>query len=72
MPKINPLAKKLALARIAAYSEKIKIHLGGQSTLTRRQLLSHVKNETATGQKIVDIEIEFLRDLAHGQIYRDA
>lgn len=72
MTKIDPTSKKIALARIAAYSDQIKIHIGGQSTFTRTELLSHVRNETEVGQKIVAVEIEFLRDLAQGKIYQDA
>ncbi len=70
--KINPVLKKLALARINVLSDNIKIHLGspGQS-FSRDDLVHHISAETKIGQQIVDIQISFLRDLASGKIYQD-
>lgn len=72
MTKINPIQKKLTLARLNTLSDKIKIHIGNSQTFTKADLIDHISRETVIGQQIVDIQINFLRDLAHGKIHQDA
>jgi len=69
--KINKIKKSIALARIQAQSDKIKIHFSSGETLTKDDIISNIENETEIGKKLVDLHIEFLQDLASGKINSD-
>ena len=67
--KLDPTTKKLALARVQTHSDNIKIHIAGSRSYSKDELISNIKRETKLGKQIAQIQIEFLRDLAHGKIY---
>jgi len=69
MTKIDPLQKKLTLARLEAQSDKTKIHFASGQSFTKAELITQVKSETEIGKKVVDIQVKFLQDLAQGKIY---
>lgn len=69
--KINPVLKKITLARINTLSDEIKIHIGQTQSFTKSDLIKQIAGETEIGRKMVDIQINFLRDLAQGKIYQD-
>jgi len=69
--KINKIKKSIALARIQAQSDKIKIHFSSGETLSKSELISNIENETEIGKKLVDLQINFLKDLASGKLYSD-
>ncbi len=69
--KINPIFKKVTIARLNALSDRLQIHIGSNQNYTKNDLIGHIHRETKIGQQMVDIQINFLRDLAHGKIYQD-
>lgn len=69
--KITKLSKQLALARLNTLSDNIKIHVGGSQSYTKKDIINHIQKETKIGQEMVNIQIEFLKDLAHGKLYED-
>ena len=71
MTKINPIAKKIILARLNTLSDDLTVHIGGKKDLSKTAMLNHVIKETDLGKKIVNIQLQFLRDLAKGEIYQD-
>ncbi|MFA6518923.1 MAG: hypothetical protein WCV93_04740 [Candidatus Shapirobacteria bacterium] len=71
MAKINPLQKKLTLARLETQSEKTKVNFASGQSFTKDQLINEVESETVIGRKVVDIQVKFLQDLAKGKIYQD-
>lgn len=71
MPKITKVSKQLALARLNTLSDNIKIHVGSTQTYSKKDIITHIRKETKIGQEMVNIQIEFLKDLAHGKLYED-
>lgn len=65
---INPKLKELVEARINAMSADMKVSIGSEN-LSREKLLRHVENEDETGKQIIEIQLEYLQDLASGAIY---
>lgn len=64
-------ARKLVMERIRASSKDMMISVGGDENLSRRQLLESVEKGDELGQRIVNIQLAYLRDLAEGKIYQD-
>ena len=67
--KINKSAKKIALARIEASSDKLRINIVGKGWFDKAKMIENIKKETEVGKKLVDIQIEFLKDMASGKFY---
>lgn len=60
--------KGLVIARINALSKDLEISVGGEN-ITREQILKSVKEGNELGQKIIEMQLKFLRDVAKGKIY---
>ena len=63
--------KQLVLARIKAASDNLEVSLGSQK-YTKEEILKSVQKGDDLGLEIIDIQMEFLRDLASGEIYVQA
>lgn len=63
--------KKLAIARINAFSEDLGIIIGNKK-YTKREILESIENGDETGKEIIDAQIEYLRDMASGAIYENS
>ncbi|MEK6902142.1 MAG: hypothetical protein AABX02_00965 [archaeon] len=53
--------RELVLARLASMPKNIGVHLGSNGTLTREDLIRHVKKDDALGKKIVETQLAYLR-----------
>jgi hypothetical protein len=53
--------QKLVLFRLASMPKNIGVHLGSTGTLTREDLINHVKKDDALGKKIVETQLAYLR-----------
>lgn len=62
--------KKLVIERIKAASDELEISIGS-SSYTKEQILESIEKEDEIGKEIIDIQIEYLRDMAQGAIYRN-
>lgn len=62
--------KKLVLERIKAASDELEISIGTTS-YSKKQILESVEKEDDVGKEIIDIQIEYLRDMAKGAFYQD-
>lgn len=62
--------KKLVIARINASSDNLKFMIGGQETMTKQELIENVLKGNEIGKEIIDLQLEFLRDMAEGKIYQ--
>jgi len=63
--------KKLVLARIMAASDDLRVAIGS-TEYTKREMLENVKAGNNVGKEIMDIQMEYLRDMAEGVIYQSA
>ena len=58
--KITEDIRQLVIIRFDTLPPDKKISLGSYGEFTKEQLIQHVKNDDKIGQKIVEIELEFL------------
>jgi len=61
--------KKLVLARIQTASDDLRIAIGS-SEYTKEEMIKNIEEENEVGKEIIDIQMEYLRDMAQGAIYK--
>lgn len=61
--------KKLVIARIKASSDDLGISIGS-THLTKEQLIESVEENNDIGREIIEIQLEYLKDMASGAIYQ--
>ena len=66
--RIDGDLKNLVIERIKASSSDIKVSIG-TSEYSKEEMLKNVEEENEIGREIIDIQIEYLRDMADGAIY---
>ncbi|MBI3955803.1 hypothetical protein HY339_00950 [Candidatus Gottesmanbacteria bacterium] len=62
--------KDLVIARILTLPEDVSLSVGDED-LKREQLIEHVQKEDKIGKDIVDMQMEFIRDMASGALYEN-
>jgi len=63
--------KNLVISRLEAYSDDMDLSLGDLGTFSTEELIRGVKEDSEIGHKIVEIEVQFLRDLVNGKLYKE-
>lgn len=63
--------KKLVLARIMAASDDLRIAIGS-TEYTKEEMVKNVKEGNEVGREIMEIQMEYLRDMASGAIYQSS
>lgn len=63
--------KKLVLARIMAASDDLRIAIGS-TEYSKEEMIERVKAGDKVGREIMEIQMEYLRDMAEGAIYQSA
>jgi len=61
--------KKLVLARIQATSDDLRIAIGSIE-YTKEEMIKSVEKGDEVGKEIIDIQMEYLRDMAQGAAYQ--
>lgn len=61
--------KKLVIERIKASSDDLRISLGANK-YTKEEILKSIEEENELGRKFIEIQMEYLRDMAQGAIYQ--
>ncbi len=61
--------KNLVIARLEVLSENIGISIGSLGNFSKEELICHVRNGDEVGQKIIEVEMDFLRGLKQGNFY---
>ena len=56
--------KKLVLARLENMPPDMKLSMGGNMALSKTEMLEHVKKGDEIGEKIVKIQLNYLRSIA--------
>ncbi|MFH1439185.1 MAG: hypothetical protein ABIG89_01365 [Candidatus Woesearchaeota archaeon] len=65
----DEIIKKIVLERIKSMSPNVKIALGSSGKfLDKNALLKEVSSGTATGNKIIEIQLRYMRALKEGLI----
>ena len=60
---------RLVTARLEVLPTDVKLAIVGFGTYDKHQLIKHVQKDDEIGQKIVEIEIEYLKSLKKGILY---
>lgn len=64
--KITDEIKKLVIARLEVFPENKKISIGNFGEFTKDELIDNVNKNSEIGNKIIEIELEFLRAIKKG------
>ncbi|OGI46133.1 hypothetical protein A2121_01340 [Candidatus Nomurabacteria bacterium GWB1_40_6] len=59
----------LVIARLQNLPFDKEISIGSSGEFTKEELIEHVKNDDSIGQKMVAIEMDFLRSMKEGVFY---
>lgn len=59
--------RKLVIERIKATSDELKISIGSM-TYSKSDILRSLEKEGELGQEIIEIQMEYLKDMAQGAI----
>lgn len=60
--------KELVIARLDILSPNRKISIGNYGEFTKEEIIQHVKKGDAVGNKMIEIEMEFLCAIKEGLI----
>lgn len=60
--------KKIVLARLNVMPSDVSVSIGSKG-ITKKQLVEHVKSGDEVGKQMMEMELEFLQDLASGAVY---
>ena len=61
--------KELVKARLNVLPENISVSIGKEGTFSRDELIDHVEKEDNIGQKVSQVEMEFLQAIKTGELY---
>ncbi len=61
--------KQLVIERLKTLPEDIGMSIGSQGDFNKNEMISHVEKGDDIGQKIVEVEMSFLRGLKEGILY---
>jgi hypothetical protein len=67
--KINSDIKDLVKMRLNAIPKGFSISVGSQGNFTVEDLIKHIEDDDEIGKSMVEIDMEFLRDLKNGKLY---
>ena len=63
--------KELVIARLDILPTDKKISIGSYGDFTKSELIERVKKEDEVGQKVVELELTFLRALKEGILLKE-
>jgi hypothetical protein len=63
--------KETVIARLDVLPADKKISIGSYGDFTKSELIEHVKEEDEVGQKVVDLELTFLKALKEGTLLKE-
>ncbi|MDP2749950.1 MAG: hypothetical protein Q8O89_03910 [Nanoarchaeota archaeon] len=70
--EINEEMKKLVIARIDANMPAgIKMSIGGSGTLSKEEMIQHVKKGDKQGIQIVEMHMNFIRAITSGELIKE-
>lgn len=66
--KISEDMKELVITRIEAIPSDLRLSIGGGESITKEQMIEHVKKEDKIGRHIVMMHISFIKAVARGEV----
>jgi hypothetical protein len=63
--------RRLVIERIKASSDDLSIMIGGKGNYSKAELIKSVEEGTEVGKQIMDIQMDFLKAMAEGKIYKE-
>jgi len=67
--KINEEVKKIVLARLEVFPSDRKISIGSAGEFTKEEMIKNVEDETDIGEKIMEVQLNYLQTLKEGIFY---
>ena len=67
-PELLEQLKKLVLERISIMPDTLRMSVGSEE-LTKSRIIEHIREGDNVGNQVMEMELQFLRDLASGSIY---
>lgn len=61
--------EELVIARLEVLPQNISISIGSEGKYTRDELIKEIRNDTPIGQKMIEIDLTYLRKLKEGILY---
>ena len=61
----------LVIARLQTLPDGVELSIGSEGDFTKDELIDHVRLGDEVGQKIIELEMSFLRSLKSGVFYGD-
>lgn len=61
--------RQLVIERLKTLPEGTGISIGSQGDFSKNEMIAHVKKGDDIGQKIIAVELNFLRGLKEGLLY---
>lgn len=61
--------KKLVIARLGSLPSNVKISVGSEGSFNKQELIDQVESDTEIGEKMIEIELQYLRKLKEGILY---
>ena len=63
--------RELIIARLETLSPEMCFSSGNSATMTRDELISHIKENDTVGKEFVKIQLEFLRAFKSGNLMKE-
>lgn len=61
--------KQLVIERLKTLPANISMSIGSKGDYNKKELINHVEQDDDIGQKIIEVELNFLRGLKKGILY---
>ena len=61
--------KKLVIARLDSIPSTVNISVGSMGSFSKNELIEEIELGTELGEKMIEIELEYLRKLKEGILY---
>ncbi len=61
--------KELVKARLSTLPRNVSVSIGSEGAFSRDELIEHVEREDEIGEKMIQVDMEFLRSLKEGEFY---
>lgn len=58
--------RQLVIERLKSLPSEFKLSIGSQGSFDKHQLMKHVETGDEIGQKVIEVQLEFLRSLKSG------
>jgi hypothetical protein len=64
--EINQEMKEVVIMRIESMPSNLRLSIGNNQSLTKEEMIKHVREEDVTGKQIINSHLSFMRAIARG------